>query len=63
MMPLIDGDDGRWQAVGTPEELTATLVDRLPPVLAEDDLVKLTALIVGCQPGDAILEVSEVEVL
>lgn len=30
-MILIDADDGHWQAVGTPAELTATLLN-LPPL-------------------------------
>lgn len=54
-MILIDADDGRWQAVGTPTELTAALLDLLPHPLDADGLAHLAALAVGCKVGDVIL--------
>ncbi|MDK8451009.1 hypothetical protein [Corynebacterium mastitidis] len=54
-MILIDADDGRWQAVGTPAELTAALLDLLPRPLDADGLARLAALAVGCEVGDIIL--------
>ncbi|MBC3186959.1 hypothetical protein H7347_10360 [Corynebacterium sp. zg-331] len=55
-MILIDADNGRWQAVGTPAELTATLIAHLPSALEGNDLATLAALVVGCQPDDVIIE-------
>ncbi|KQB83904.1 hypothetical protein [Corynebacterium oculi] len=56
-MILIDADDGRWQAVGTPADLTAALIARLPRALDSDGLAVLAALVVGCEVGDVIVEV------
>lgn len=54
-MILIDADDGRWQAVGTPTELTTALLNLLPRPLDADNLARLAALAVGCEVGDVIL--------